>query len=160
MSDQVSCPLLTDNMDVVYCAGEYNRVTCATSPLPSPLDKTFPRSTYKRGFNLLKIYQKIVCFITTRKILGFYICVVNSSRVNVLKERVRHVSPQFCVYLVCMWVVCMWNVIMIQGHRYFEPPILGVQRRCRVKCQHPNSHPPHSSNSVKNCTLSPTTSSQ
>jgi hypothetical protein len=45
---------------------------------------------------------------------------------------------------------------MIQGHRYLDPPILGVQRR-RVKCQHPTSHPPHTSNSVQNCASSPTT---
>ena len=43
---------------------------------------------------------------------------------------------------------------MIQGHRYLESPILGVQRR-RVKCQHPNSQSPHTSNSVHNCVSSP-----
>ncbi len=29
----------------------------------------------------------------------------------------------------------MWYVIMLQDHRYLEPPILGVQRRFRVKRQ-------------------------
>jgi hypothetical protein len=49
---------------------------------------------------------------------------------------------------------------MLLGHRYLEPLILGVQRRFGVKRQHPNSQPPHTSNSVQNCALSPTTSSQ
>jgi hypothetical protein len=31
----------------------------------------------------------------------------------------------------------------IQGHRYLEPPILGVQRRLRVKRRHPDSQNPH-----------------
>jgi hypothetical protein len=56
--------------------------------------------------------------------------------------------------------VCMWYVIMIQDHRYLESPILDEQRRFRVKCQHPNSQVPHTSHSVQNCVLSPTTSSQ
>jgi hypothetical protein len=30
----------------------------------------------------------------------------------------------------------MWYVITLQDHRYLDPPILGVQRRFRVKCQH------------------------
>ena len=51
------------------------------------------------------------------------------------------------------------NVVMIQGHRYLEPPILDVQRR-RVNRQHPNSQPPHTSNSVQNCVSSPTTTLQ
>jgi hypothetical protein len=51
--------------------------------------------------------------------------------------------------------VCMWYVIMLQDHRYLESPILGVQRRFRVKGQHPNSQPPHTSNSVKNCAYVP-----
>ena len=83
--------------------------------------------------------QGVVCFIATRKILGFYISVVHSSRLNVLKEGWDSVSPQFCMYVVCMWVVCMWVVcmwvvIMFQDHQYFEPPILDVQRR-QVSCQ-------------------------
>jgi hypothetical protein len=36
----------------------------------------------------------VVCSIATRKILGFYISVVNSSRLNVLKEGWDSVSPQ------------------------------------------------------------------
>jgi hypothetical protein len=52
------------------------------------------------------------------------------------------------------------NFVVLQGHRYMESSILGVQRRFRVKCQHPNSHPPHTSNSVQNCALSPTTTLQ
>ena len=51
------------------------------------------------------------------------------------------------------------NFVILQGHRYLESPILGVQRR-RVKCQHPNSQPPHTSNSVRNCASSPTTTLQ
>ncbi len=51
------------------------------------------------------------------------------------------------------------DFVMLQGHRYLEPPILVVQRR-RVKSQHPNSHPPHTSNSVQNCVSRPTTTLQ
>ena len=51
------------------------------------------------------------------------------------------------------------NFVMLQGHRYLDPPILGVQRR-RVKLQHPDSPPPHTSNSVQNCASSPTTTLQ
>ncbi len=40
--------------------------------------------------------------------------------------------------------------VMLQGHRYLEPLILGVQRRFCVKRQHPHSQPPHTSNSVQN----------
>ena len=64
------------------------------------------------------------------------------------------------LYVVSMWVVCMWYVIMVEDHRYWQSPILSVQRRFRVKCQHPNSQPPHTSNSVQNCDLTSTTSSQ
>ena len=52
------------------------------------------------------------------------------------------------------------NFDMFQDHRNLETLILGVQRRFRVKCQHPNTQPPHTSNSVQNCVLSPITSSQ
>ncbi len=45
------------------------------------------------------------------------------------------------------------DFVMLQGHRYLEPPILGVQRR-RVKSLHPNSQSPHTSNSVQNCASS------
>ena len=104
---------------------------------------------------------KIVCYITTRKILtGFYVSVVNFRRQNVLKEGWNSVSPHFCMNVVCMWVVCVWYEIILQDHRYLDPPILDVQRRFRVERQHPNSQSPHTSNSVKNCVLSPTTSSE
>ena len=32
---------------------------------------------------------------------------------------------------------------MLQGHRYLDPPILGVQRRLRDKSRHPDSQNPH-----------------
>jgi hypothetical protein len=32
---------------------------------------------------------------------------------------------------------------MLQGHRYLDPPILGVQRRLRSKRRHPDSQNPH-----------------
>jgi hypothetical protein len=47
----------------------------------------------------------------------------------------------------------MWYAIMIQDHLY-ESPILDVQRRFRVRCQHPNSHLP-TLLTVKNCAPSP-----
>ena len=59
----------------------------------------------------------------------------------------------------CVTTLSPDNVAMLQGHRHLESPILGVQRR-RVKSQHPNSHPPHTSNSVQNCVSSPTTTLQ
>ena len=45
------------------------------------------------------------------------------------------------------------------------PSVLGAPDprrtdRFRVKRQHPNSHPPHTSDNVQNCALSPTTSSE
>ena len=49
------------------------------------------------------------------------------------------------------------NFAVLQDHRYLEIPILGVQRRFRDKSQHPNSQFPHTSNSVQDCVLSPTT---
>jgi hypothetical protein len=49
------------------------------------------------------------------------------------------------------------NFTVFQVHRYLESPIFSVQRRFRVKSQHPNSQSPHTSNSVQNCILSPTT---
>ncbi len=54
------------------------------------------------------------------------------------------------------------NFVVVQGHRYLESPILGVQRRFRVKSQHPNSQTSHSSNKVQDCVLShgPTTTLQ
>ena len=65
------------------------------------------------------------------------------------------------LYVCGMYVGCTHVVvIMLQDHRYLEAPILGVQRRFRVKSQHPNSHPPHISRNVQNYALSPTTSSQ
>ena len=36
--------------------------------------------------------------------------------------------------------ICMWYVIILQDHRYLEPPILGAQRRFRVKCQRIPQH--------------------
>ncbi len=35
------------------------------------------------------------------------------------------------------------DVVILQGHRYLESPILGVQRRLRVKSRHPDSQNPH-----------------
>jgi hypothetical protein len=49
------------------------------------------------------------------------------------------------------------NFTVFQDNRYLEPPILDIQRRFRVKCEHPNSQTPHISNSVQDCSLSPTT---
>jgi hypothetical protein len=67
-----------------------------------------------------------------------------------------------CMYVVCMYVVCtvcLWCVLMLHDDRYLEPPIPVVQRRVRVNHwsmgQHPNSQTPHTSNSVKNCVLTP-----
>jgi hypothetical protein len=48
------------------------------------------------------------------------------------------------------------NFAVLQVHRYLEPSILGVTETLRVKSQHPNSQPPHTSNSIQNCALSPT----
>ena len=48
------------------------------------------------------------------------------------------------------------NFAVLQVHRYLEPSILGVTETLRVKRQHPNSQPPHPSNSIQNCALSPT----
>ena len=48
------------------------------------------------------------------------------------------------------------NFAVLQVHRYLEPSILGVTETLRVKRQHPNSQPPHTSNRVQNCALSPT----
>ena len=60
-------------------------------------------------------------------------------------------SPQFCVYVVC--------------NHDPGPSVLGTPDprrtdRLRVKSQHPNSQPLHTSNNVQNRVLSPTTSSQ
>ncbi len=41
------------------------------------------------------------------------------------------------------------NFAVLQVHRYLDPSILDVTETLRVKCQHPNSHPPHTS---KQCT--------
>ncbi len=35
------------------------------------------------------------------------------------------------------------NFALIQGHRYLDPPILGVQRRLSTKRRHPDSQNPH-----------------
>ena len=56
----------------------------------------------------------------------------------------------------CVTKLSPHDFVILQGHRYLEPPILGVQRR-RVKSQHPNSQTPHTSNSVQNCVSSLTT---
>ena len=48
------------------------------------------------------------------------------------------------------------NFAVLQVHRYLEPSILGVTETLRVKSQHPNSQPPHTSDSIQNCALSPT----
>ena len=58
--------------------------------------------------------------------------------------------------------VCMWYVIMLQDHRYLEPPILGVQTVyvSRVNILIPSPPTPLDSNNVQNRALSPTTSSQ
>ena len=74
-----------------------------------------------------------VCFIVTRKILGFYISVVNSSVIKVGWDSVSQNWVPTILY------VCGITVIMLQDHRYLEPPILGVRRRFHVKRQHPNS---------------------
>jgi hypothetical protein len=41
------------------------------------------------------------------------------------------------------------NFVILQGYRYLELPILGVQRRFRVNRQHPNSQPSHTSTKVE-----------
>ncbi len=58
------------------------------------------------------------------------------------------------------WARSPDKYVCSKGHRYLESLILGVQRRVRVKRQHLNSQPPHTSDSVQNCTLSPTSSFQ
>ena len=63
------------------------------------------------------------------------------------------------MYVGCMYVVLL-SVIMFQDHRYLEPPDPRRTETFRVNSQHPNSQPPHTFNSVQNCVLSLTTSSQ
>jgi hypothetical protein len=62
-----------------------------------------------------------VCFITTQKLV--WTNLTQSSRSCDLKKQLY---------------VCG----MFQDYRCLEPPILGIQRRFRVKRQHPNAHPP------------------
>jgi hypothetical protein len=59
-------------------------------------------------------------------------------------------------------IICMWYVIMVQDHRYLEtpPPSFGDVFVSSAAGQRPNAQPPHTSNSVKNCALSPPNSSQ
>jgi hypothetical protein len=40
------------------------------------------------------------------------------------------------------------NFAVFQDHRYLESSIVDVTETLRVKRQHPNSHPPHTSNST------------
>ncbi len=47
---------------------------------------------------------------------------------------------------------------MLQGHRYLDPPILGVQDVCEPSVDIPTPRT-HTSNSVQNCAPSPTTTS-
>jgi hypothetical protein len=48
----------------------------------------------------------------------------------------------------CVTTLSPHNVVILQDHLYLDPPILGVQRRLRVKCRHPDSQNPH----LKQCT--------
>ena len=48
---------------------------------------------------------------------------------------------------------------MLQGHRYLDPPILGVQDVCAPSVDIPTPRT-HTSNSVQNCATSPTTTLQ
>ena len=45
---------------------------------------------------------------------------------------------------------------MLQGHRYLEPPILGVQSGLLARSRHPDSQNPHLY-SVQSCAPGPTT---
>jgi hypothetical protein len=56
---------------------------------------------------------------------------------------------------VCMYVVCNHD----PGPSVLVTPDPRCTDRFRVKCQHPNSQSPHTSDNVQNCVLSPTTSS-
>ncbi len=49
------------------------------------------------------------------------------------------------------------NSAVLQGHRYLEPSILGVQRRCVSSVNILIASPLTPLNSVQNCALSPTT---
>jgi hypothetical protein len=61
-------------------------------------------------------HRKIACFIATRKILGFYMSVVNSSRWTVLKEgrgTGMSVPTILCMYVVCMSRGCIGGCMYV-----------------------------------------------
>ena len=67
-----------------------------------------------------------MCFITTRKIFGFYISVVHSFQTERPKRGLGQCDTKLNPHnFVCMWYVCrcvcMWYVIILQDHRYLEP---------------------------------------